>query len=148
MNKNKLKRILLLLILTNIVSFVLGFYVLRTGLARKLYDIFEAITNIGDRKTDINLQSVKLDTLYLNFSKKDLKKINSDFNQNYFKIKNFLSPTYNWIGERSWIKTKISFQSNDLKGEVKLIGMRADHFRVEKNISTRVKLKNNQYEKY
>jgi len=145
MNKNKLKRILLLLILTNIVSFVLGFYVLRTGLARKLYDIFEAITNIGDRKTDINLQSVKLDTLYLNFSKKDLKKINSDFNQNYFKIKNFLSPTYNWIGERSWIKTKISFQSNDLKGEVKLIGMRADHFRVEKNISTRVKLKNNQY---
>jgi len=145
MNKNKLKLFLLLLILTNIVSFVLGFYTLRTGLARKLYDIYEAISNIDDRKTDINSQSIKLDTLYLNFSKKDLKKINSEFNQNYLKIKNFLNPTYQWIGERGWIKTKISFQSDDLKGEVKLIGMNADHFRDEKNISTRVKLKNNQY---
>jgi hypothetical protein len=85
---------------------VLGFYSLRTGLARKLYDIYEAISNIDDRKTDINSKSIKLDTLYLNFSKKDLKKINIEFNQNYLKIKNFLNPTYQWIGERNWIKTK------------------------------------------
>jgi hypothetical protein len=93
-----------------------------------------------------NEPNTKLDTLHLQFSKKDLKKINLEFNANYLQIENFVNINYQWTNERHWHKIKAGTNASGLKDcEVKMIGMNADHFREPNNISYRLKLKDENY---
>jgi len=87
-----------------------------------------------------------LDTLHLQFSKKDLKKINLEFNANYLQIENFVDIGYQWTNERDWHKIKTGTNASGMKdSEIKMIGMNADHFREPNNISYRLKLKDEDY---
>ena len=145
MKSKKNKVLVFIVFLTSLISFILGIHSLRSGLLRKIYDIFQATINVSTFKMPID-SNYKLDTLHLQFSKKDLKKINREFNNNYLKIENFIDYNYQWLNEREWHKIKVGSNTFGLKeSEIKLIGMNYDHFREPNNISYRLKLKDENY---
>ena len=149
MKSKKNKVLVFIVVLTSFISFILGVYSLRSGLLRKIYDIFQSTVNISTFQMP-NEPNTKLDTLHLKFSKKDLKKISEELNANYLQIENFININYHWKNERQWHKIKLGTNASGLKDcEVKMIGMNADHFRESNNISYRLKLKDeNFYLKY
>ena len=145
MKSKKNKVLVFIVFLTSLISFILGIHSLRSGLLRKIYDIFQATINVSTFKM-ITEPNNQLDTLHLQFSKKDLKKINKEFKNNYLKIENFIDYNYVWKNEREWHKIKVgsnTFGFNEC--EIKLIGMNPDHFREPNNISYRLKLKDEIY---
>lgn len=145
MKSKKNKVLVFIVVLTSLISFILGVYTLRSGLLRKIYDIFQATVNISTFKMPSEPNN-KLDTLHLQFSKKDLKKINKEFNKNYLQIENFVDITYQWMKEREWHKIKSGINAAGLQDiEIKMIGMNSDHFREPNNISYRLKLKDENY---
>ena len=145
MKSKKNKVLVFIVVLTSLISFILGIHSLRSGLLRKIYDIFQATINVSTFKMPID-SNYKLDTLHLQFSKKDLNKINKEFNNNYLKIENFIDYNYQWLNEREWHKIKVGSNTFGLKeSEIKLIGMNYDHFREPNNISYRLKLKDENY---
>jgi hypothetical protein len=145
MSSKKNKILVFIIVLASLISFILGIYTLRSGLLRKIYDIFQATINFRTFQMP-NEHKYKLDTLHLKFSKKDLKKINKEFNNNYLKIENFVNFNYQWTNEREWHKIKTSFNNNSfIECEIKMIGMNTDHFREPNNISYRLKLKDEDY---
>lgn len=145
MRSKKNRVLVLIIVFTSLISFILGIYTLRSGILRKVYDIFQATINVGTLQMHNNT-NYKLDTLHLQFSKKDLKKINKEFNENYLKIENFVNIGYQWKDEREWHNIKAGTNASGLKDcEIKMIGMNADHFREPNNISYRLKIKDENY---
>ena len=114
MKSKKNKILVFIVVLTSLISFILGIYTLRSGLLRKIYDIFQATINVSTFKMPSEPNNL-LDTLHLQFSKKDLKKINLEFNANYLQIENFVDFGYQWTNERDWHKIKTGTNASGMK---------------------------------
>jgi hypothetical protein len=136
---------LYLIILTAVLFYLLGIVSLRSGFVKKTYDFFFAINYPSRNLVDFN-SDFRIDTFEIRLSKKKLKgfyKLRAD---SFLFLKNYINPSWQWIGERPWIKAEVRLGENK-KGDVdiKLIGMNSDHFRDEGNLSVRVKGKNDYY---
>jgi hypothetical protein len=149
-NRKRTDRIylyILLILACSFISFLLGIVTLRNGTIRKLYDIYDSISYLGQNDVEV-YSNFKPDTLYLDLSKKNYNRIVKLRSDSFLNPKNYLNYSWQWLGERPWYKVAFSNGEDSFKSaKLKLIGMNADHFREGKNWSLRVKLDDDHFYK-
>jgi hypothetical protein len=128
------------------ISFITGIVLLRNGTLRKVYDIIFALKYLDEKKDNLIVSNIKVDTLTIDFSKKKLKNFSKLRSDTFYNLANYLSPDFLWISEKKWFKADLIINSTQkLSSEVKLIGMNPDHYREAFNWSTRIKTKKDTY---
>ena len=149
-NRKRTDRIylyILLILACSFISFLLGIVTLRNGTLRKLYDIYDSISYLGQNDVEV-YSNFKPDTLYLDLSKKNYNRIVKLRSDSFLNPKNYLNYSWQWLGERPWYKVAFSNGEDSFKNaKLKLIGTTADHFREGKNWSLRVRLDDDHFYK-
>jgi len=129
-NRKRTDRIylyILLILACSFISFLLGIVTLRNGTLRKLYDIYDSISYLGQNDVEV-YSNFKPDTLYLDLSKKNYNRIVKLRSDSFLNPRNYLNYNWQWLGERPWYKVAFSDGEDSFKNaKVKLIGMNADH---------------------